>query len=226
MRPFQNKRFVLSVAMLFLSLSLFVFSVYAWFTLLEEQTYQANVGFVQVDLDAYFDDGLGGRNEAIEVPLSETVSKSGVYLINIVSSSSTNYFEDFRLHVHVSSNVDTYFRIRIYEQLTLTYTNFEGIVTELSILMVDYMDFNYESTNWYDNRIVDDYIYYSAPVQRVDALTYLDISLIDSYYLSQNFSNYPPGYSLQIAFSIEAVQANQGPENVWGLATPPWGGTW
>ena len=154
------------------------------------------------------------------------VPKTGVYLINIVSSASSNYFEDFRLSVNVLSNVDTYLRVKIYEQLTLTYTNFEGIVTELSILHDEYMPFNYDTTNWYDNREIDNYIYYKFPVKRIDASNALVVGIISSYFSGQSFSNYPPGYSLQIAFSIEAIQAISGPENVWKLATPPWGGTW
>ena len=53
-----------------------------------------------------------------------------------------------------------------------------------------------------------------------------EIPLIENYFSGQNYSTYPVGYSLQIAFSIEAVQSVQGPQNVWGLATKPWGGDW
>ena len=48
------------------------------------------------------------------------------------------------------------------------------------------------------------------------------IALISSYFASETFGEYPPGYSLQIAFSIEAVQSDGGPLNVWGLQNPPW----
>ncbi|MDD3122700.1 MAG: hypothetical protein PHC62_04170 [Candidatus Izemoplasmatales bacterium] len=218
-----KKRFILSLAMLIFSLSLFAFSTYAWFTYLKTDTFFGEVGFVEVDLNAYFLDEL---HPATEVEVAAGVPKPGVYLVNIVSSASSNYFEDFRLSVSVLSNVDTYMRVKIYEQLTLTYTNFEGIVTELSILHDEYMPFNYDTTNWYDNREIDNYIYYKLPVKRVDASNALIVGIISSYFSGQSFSNYPPGYSLQIAFSIEAVQALSGPVNVWELTTPPWGGTW
>jgi len=214
------------MAMLIFSLSIFALSTYAWFTYINTSSFLGEVGFVSVDIDAYFDDGLGGRVEASEVSVGPSTTKTGVYTINIVSDSSTNYFEDFRMNVLVYSNVYTYIRVKIYEQLTLTYTNFEGIVTELSILTDEYMPFNYNLTDWYDNREVDNYIYFMVPTIRAGETTAEILTLITTYFVGENFSNYSPGYSLQIAFSVEAVQANSGPENVWGLTTPPWGGNW
>lgn len=212
--------------MLIFSLSLFAYTTYAWFTYMSVDDYTSEVGFVAVDLDAYFDDGLGNHTSASEVSVGPGVTKTGIYTINIVNGASDEFFEKFRLNVDVTSNVDTYIRVKIYEQLTLTYTNYEGVVTELSILKNEYMPFNYSTTNWYDNRDYDYYIYYTIPVQRVDDLTPEVLGLITEYFSGQNFSTYSPGYSLQIAFSVEAVQAEGGPENVWGLSTPPWGGSW
>jgi hypothetical protein len=84
------------------------------------------------------------------------------------------------------------------------------------------MPFNFETDNWYDNRLIDNYIYYKEPVQREDALTAMILDLIDSAPAPGDFTIYSPGYSLQIAFGIEAVQASGGPQNVWGLSVPPW----
>jgi hypothetical protein len=108
--------------------------------------------------------------------------------------------------------------------MTLTYTNFEGIVTELSILMETPMPFNYDLTGWYDNRITDNYLYYMNKVQRVNSSTPLVLELIIEP--TSAFINYSPGYSLQISFSVEAVQALLGPQNVFQLAQAPWGGAW
>jgi hypothetical protein len=219
-----KKRFLFSLVLLVLSMTLFVFSTVSWLLQLYEEQIQAEVGFVQVDIDAYFWDGAT-RIEAEEVEIATGVYKPGVYLIDITSNSAENFFENFRLYIHVHSSVDTYFRVKIYEQLTLTYVNYEGIVTELSILSDDYMPFDYSETNWYDNRSIDNYIYYELPVRRVNETTANQIGLITGYSLA-SFSVYSPGYSLQIAFSIEAVQSEGGPEHVWSLATPPWGGSW
>jgi len=226
-----KRKFIFSLMLLMVSLGLFVFSSYAWFTGKFERWINAEVGFVDVDIIPYFEDdvlGLVPADDIIEakVEIETGVYKPGVYEINIVSGISPNYFEDFRLKVEVSSNVDTYLRIKIYEQLTLTYINYDNSVTELSVLIDGFMPFNYELDDWHDNREIDNYLYYKYPVQRDGVDDPLELWLIDSYFTGENFANYSPGYSLQIAFQIEAVQAFQGPENVWELTETPWGGTW
>jgi len=297
-----RKKVILSFMILLFSISLFVFVTYAYFTDLMTDTFSGEMGFVDVDLNAYFDDGSGGQIEALEVVINSIneatgtdvtftsstktisstsidlsvyqdgdkiriqgsssndgyyivsgtptgnslvveedltdessgasvtidsiVTKPGVYYINVVSDGNEYFFEDFRLYINVSSNVDTYLRVKIYEQLTLTYTDYFGQVTELTILFDGYMPFNYDTTNWYDNRTYDNYIYCKSAVQRVNETTPLEVGLISSYFSGENFNTYSPGYSLQIGFSVEAVQSDGGPENVWGLSTPPWGGSW
>lgn len=222
-----KKRILWSIIVLFLTLSLFVFVTYAWFTGMFEDSVTAQMGFVQADINAYFDDGQGGQIAADEVEIALGVYKPGVYFINITSASNADFFDDFRLFIDVYSNVDTYIRIKILEQLTLKYTDYLGKETELSILTDQYMPFNYDvgTTTWYDNRTIDNYMYYKTPVQRIDGSTPLQIGLIPAA-PSEAFATYSIGYTLQVAFSIEAVQASGGPENVWQLATPPWGGNW
>lgn len=298
----MRKKVIASFVLLIASVSLLILSSYAYFTKSYVESFSGEVGFVDVDLYAYFDDGLGGSVPAREVivestgattasdvsfvnststinstvidlstysagdkiyvlnsgsndgiytvtgtptanslvveesltdesagasiTLSNVITKPGVYFINIVSGANDYFFEDFRLFIDVYSNIDTYIRVKIYEQLTLIYTDYQGNVTELSILYDGTMPFNYDTTNWYDNRTFDNYLYYTLPVQRVNETTALEIGLIASYFTGQSFNLYSPGYSLQIAFSIEAVQSDGGPENVWDLATPPWGGSW
>lgn len=70
----------------------------------------------------------------------------------------------------------------------------------------------------YQNRHFD-YIYYQEMVDNIQT-----IPLLLPY--GGNFGTYPSGYSLQIAFTVEAVQAIGGPQNLWGLNTPPWDGEW
>ncbi len=220
-----KRRMLFSLILLAFSLFLFVFASYAWFTGKYSNTLDVEMGFVQADVDLFFMDG-STRVEATEVEIDTGVTKPGVYLVNVVSSAASNHFENLRIYVSVSSNVDTYLRVKVYEQLTLTYENYDGSLTELSVLSDDYMPFNYDFTNWYDNRLSDDYIYYKLPVERVDESTPLEIGLITSYFSGESFANYSPGYSLQIGISIEAVQADGGPENVWNLSTAPWGTSW
>ncbi len=292
----MRKKVFGSFLLLVFSLALFIFSTYAYFTDLFTDTITGEIGFVDVDLEAYFVDPTLGVVEATEIVVDSTnvatsslisfsgttisssgstdlsvyssgdkiridgsvsndgiytvtgttttsaldveetlatestgasvttdlvVTKPGVYFINIISNEGENFFENFRIKVLVNSNVDTYFRVKIYEQLTLIYTDYQGQVTELSILFDGQMPFDYDLTNWHDNRTLDNYMYYKTAVQRDGVGDPFEIGLIAGYTLD-DFIVYSPGYSLQIAFSIEAVQSNGGPENVWGLAKPPW----
>jgi hypothetical protein len=171
------------------------------------------------------EEALTNESAGASITLDKVITKPGVYFVNIVSQSNESFFEDFRIIIDVYSNVDTYIRMKVYEQLTLKYTDYQGDVTELSVLFDGYMPFDYDS-NWYDNRTLDNYVYYDSAIQRIDETTPLEVSLISSYFSGENFNVYSPGYSLQIAFSIEAVQWDGGPENVWDLTTPPWGGSW
>jgi len=160
------------------------------------------------------------------ITVDEVITKPGVYYVNIVSSGNESYFEDFRLMIDVYSTIDTYFRVKIYEQLSLSYTDYNNEENELSVLFDGYMPFDYSSSNWYDNRTLDNYLYYQVAEQRIDESTPTSVSLISTSFADQDFSTYPVGYSLQIAFSIEAVQIYGGPEQVWDIETPPWGGSW
>lgn len=233
MKKMKN-RFIWALALLVFSSLLFIGSTVAWLTQLFSEDVTVEMGEVRVDIDVFFyDDSTSTRTEAQEVVIddmgtpetSDDVVKPGVYLINITENTSTHFFDDFRVHIKIYSSVDTYYRVQIIEQLTLTYINYLGVVTELSVINNEYMPFNYTTTNWYDNRSIDGYMYYQLPVQRVSETVPLEINFIGSA-PTGGFSTYSPGYSLQIAFSIEAVQASGGPENVWDLSAPPWGSSW
>ena len=224
----KSKKYLFAAALsLFIILSsVAIISItFPWFTQEEVITYQGNMGFVDADIDVYFDDGLGGRIEAEEVEISEFISKPGVYRINITSPTAEYFIEDFRIDVIINSNIDTYFRVKIYEQLTFIYDN-EGEINELAVYYEEGVDLNYDFNHWYDHRIFDNYLYYENKVTRIDETTPQVITLVGSYYTGQSFNTRGPGYSLQMAFAIEAVQADGGPENVWNLETPPWGGEW
>jgi len=226
-----KKRFIISLVLLTLSLSLFVLASWGWFTQLFYEDNNYIVGHVDVDIDPYFSvyNEITEEYDRVEATLvqiqaSPLIEKPGVYFINIVNNNSQYFLENFRLDIVVKSSVNTYFRIKIYEQLTLTYLNYQGTYTELSILNNEYMPFDYDYTNWFDNRDYDDYLYYKMPVKRTSALEPLVISLIPEYTLG-SFPIYDAGYSLQIAFALEAVQSFGGPENEWGLTLNPWDGT-
>lgn len=206
-----------------------IFSVmvtYAWFTAEDDYIFNGEMGFVDADINVYFDDGNGGVIPAEEVQLSLTENKTGIYRINITDNNAPYFVEDLRISINVNSSVDTYFRIKIYEQMTFLYTDINGNTNELAIRYEESVELNYDFDNWYDNTTYDGYLYYQNKVKRINETTPLIIDLVDSYFSDRTFNTRAPGYSLQIAFSIEAVQGDSGPEFVWDLTTPPWGGVW
>ncbi|MDD5293992.1 MAG: hypothetical protein PHW40_06740 [Candidatus Izemoplasmatales bacterium] len=223
MKRYHRNLYVASALLVF-SLGLFVYSTFAWFTHRFDDSVEATVGFVEVDFFAYFIDETNPASDYM-VPIAPPLTKTGIYEIDITTNTTTiNFFDNLRVRLEVKSNIPTYFRIKVYEQLTLKYLNFDGSTTELSVLIDGIMPFNFEIQNWYDNRDQDNYIYYMLPVMRESESQPLDIPLINPP--EEPFGTYSQGYSLQITFSIEAVQAVGGPQNVWNLAQTPWGISW
>ncbi|MDY0024102.1 MAG: hypothetical protein RBR66_04135 [Candidatus Izemoplasmatales bacterium] len=292
-----KRQMIISSILLILTIFSFVFVTYTWFTTKLEQNidYETDMGLVDIGLRVYFDDG-GSGIDATSVEIAPGVTKPGVYYVNIDSETSPDFIENLRVDVLVYSNIPTYFRIKYTKQLTLSYTDYLGNVTELSVYINDEIDEEfmlYYDTNWYvdtnteafyfdsltndirnssgtivytfvstgiytdgtssynlmgsgdledssgniiilseklfetQNEAIGyemrhyDYIYYQ---NQVDTLT--TIPFIIEFPSGENFGTYPDGYSLQIGFTIEAVQALGGPEYVWDLPVPPWGGSW
>lgn len=191
------------------------------------------IGEVKVEIIAYFEriDALGNVIETkisdIDYKLNEDQTKFGVVHINISNPNDIQYFDNFKVDINVKSSVDTYFRIAPYEQFTLRYEN-NGVITEVALPRDTYEPFNYDTTSFFDNRLKDGFFYYKNTVKRIDESTPLTITFINRLPLNEHYPQYDPKYNLQIGFMIEAVQAHLGPQNNWGLLTPPWDdeGTW
>lgn len=184
------------------------------------------VGFVKVDVNAYFDkDGIiYDKDDGIEALLyvdNEPVVKKGVYALNITDTQNRQFIENFRVKFNVTSNVETYFRVKFIESKILRTVNSQGLITEY--VLIGGFPLNITS-NFYLH--TDGYYYYTNRVMRVDEQTPLDVTFIGSYFPGQSFATAPIGQELQVSFKIEAVQAVLGPQNNWGLLTPPWGGNW
>jgi hypothetical protein len=129
---------IMSLILSFLALSSFIFVTYAWFTVNLEQTYSYNpaMGTIDVEIDAYFVDINGiWVMDAEEVEIAPGVTKPGVYHVNINNVNSPEYIENLRVDIIVNSDVPTFIRVKVHKQLTLTYTNYEGEITELSVYM-------------------------------------------------------------------------------------------
>jgi len=234
-----KKRFIISLVLLTLSLSLFVFATWGWFTQLINDGKTYTIGDIDVEIIPFFVDNnnqpiVDGNGDYIIAPNFEMitgVTKQGVYGINIINSQLPYYFQNLRVLVRVKSTVNTYIRVKIYEQLTWRFINSQGVLTEVAVLDEDGMPFSID-TDWFDDRALLEqesreltyYVYYQIPVIRNIDETPNDIMFILG--ATSLYQDYAPGYYFQLSFEVEAVQEQNGPQNVWNLSTPPWGGSW
>lgn len=193
------------------------------------------IGDVNVDLEAYFEK-YNDQNELIKytenldyvanVVNEGSFTKQGVIKINISNRDDIQFIENFRVNIKIYSNVDTYFRIAPYEQLTLTY-EVGGKTREVATTQKNYIGFNYDPNGkFFDNRIYDGFFYCKEKVKKNNDDTPLILSFIGNYFEDKSFGVYEDRYSLQIGFIIEAVQALDGPQNNWGLSNTPWNTDW
>lgn len=211
---------------------LFVGTTVAYITSRINENKEYVIGTVKVRLKTYFE-----KDGNIYDPVYYTAdlgnsdfTKTGVVKINISARDDIYFAENFRVDVEVYSDVDTYFRVATYEQLTLLYKT--GDVTrELAVVQDGYTDFNYNfksssSGLFYDNREKDGFIYCMEKVKRVNESSPLVIPLIKEYYSDKMFGTRDSRYFLQIGFIIEAVQYYDGAQNNWDLEKTPWDTDW
>lgn len=211
-----------------------IISIAGWLSSqnIEEETTVIGKVDVSVDVCYLYDDGSNpnadcydGNPYHIGTNGTQSFTKVGVYNVNLSSETAPLFISNLRVNIQVKSNIDTYFRIAVYEQLTLTYTS-GGKTYEVATTQEEKMPFNYyvgteENPIFYDNRDNDGFFYFTSIVQREDEVTSLSIPFIGTFDTSK-FSIYDNKYSLQLGFIIEAVQAIEGPQNNWGLLTRPW----
>ena len=173
------------------------------------------IGDVVVGIEAYYTDGI--NSEPIDIKGSET---AGVVELNISNPEQLKHFNNFRVNIKVYSSVDTYFRVAVYEQFTLTYLTGDKTAV-VSVVKEDFSSFNYND-DFFDNRQYDGFFYYKNKVKRVDDSTPRVIEFIGELPVLDYHPIYESKYTLRIGFLIDAVQNIQGPQINWGLVVPPW----
>lgn len=193
------------------------------------------IGEVDVEIKIYFEkmneDGelveyTEGIDYIVEVDENNSFTKGGVAKIDLSHVNEIQFIKNFRVDILVNSSVDTYFRVAPYEQLTITYT-VAGITREVATTQKRFMDFNYDPNNMFDeNRLVDGFYYYKDKVVRVDKDEPYVIPFIGVFKDNADFDLYDDKYSLQIGFIVEAVQALNGPQKIWGMEVPTWKEEW
>ena len=206
----KTKELIKPLIIVLTSALFFVVSVVSAFLLFEkEEDNSLEIGFVRVKAEVYFDGVL----------FSETTpNELGVVEINISDVSADNYFNNFSVKIVVESNVDTYFRVAVYEQFTLSYDVGDETIV-ISVTQDEFAPFDYNNA-FFDNRIEDDYFYYTNKVKRTSETEALELEFINEY--EDTYPLYDSRYSINIGFVVEAVQALGGPLYNWGLENPPW----
>ncbi|MCV2231980.1 hypothetical protein [Paracholeplasma manati] len=220
--------------------SLAVVSIAGWLTNTNTSNPVVTVGEVSVQIEAYFEyydefDVLQTKTTDIEyeytVDGQGTFTKFGIYRVNLSNPDDPQFIKNLRVNIDVLSNVESYMRIGVYEQLTLSYIS-GGKSYEVAITQPTKMPFNYMDTNdmvnpyFYDNRDNDGFFYYTNTVKRNPDTTPQEITFVADFG-STPFNLYDASYSLQLGFIIEAVQSIEGPVINWGLPNRPWDdGAW
>jgi hypothetical protein len=215
-------------------------SITAFLTSQKIKTSEVIIGDVDVDITVYFEveDTPGhfityteNLDYVAKVDEGNTFTKYGVTKIDISEPDDIKFIKNFRVKININSNVETYFRVAPYEQLTLVYTIGDGedkIVKEVAVTQKKFMEFNYDPDDGFmDNRMYDGFYYYKSSVTRdFQNNKATEIAFIGEWDPLVTFRIYDPKYVLQIGFLVESVQAYMGPQIIWGMDTPPWGGEW
>ena len=250
----RHRLFVIAVTILLL---IMVSSVsYAWFVMVN-RTDSFIATAAKVDVDIQIDlDGTFNELEYFEISDWYTMTKTGVYEINVTDQFAENFLTNLRINILVNSTVDTYVRVSIIDSLTLATIDFEGNRGEVAIVdqPIPYAfdrswlvngdpyedlydaevalggitagDTVEQVDHWYDHSIQDGYYYYPMRIGRSTVSSQLTLPFIEEYD-GLEFETKSFGYTLQFAIIVEAIQAaNDAPIYNWGLSTPPWGGTW
>ena len=230
-----KRKLLFLLIMMILTVVIMAGSITAFLTSQKNNEKEVIVGDVDVDITVYFEkeNDFGepikytqNLDFIADAGNGNTFTKFGVTKIDISNVNEIKFIKNFRVEINVKSNVDTYFRIAPYEQLTLAYT-VGDTVREVAVTQKKFMEFNYDpSNNFLNNRMYDGFYYYKNKVKRISESQPFVINFIGEWLESVNFRLYDPKYTLQIGFYIEAVQAHLGPQILWGLDDAPWGGEW
>lgn len=224
----MRKRFPIYLTLIILLLASLVSTfVGAYLTDQKGDEKELTIGEVGVfDVKVYY------MNGATEVEYEEvtiqTQTKHGVYEVNIIDPSQLNYITNLRVDFYITSNVDSYLRVKINDQIVRKTENYSGVVTETALRHAPTY-FNINST-WHIEEdpkdVKNTYYYYPQKIKKITADP-LKVSFIIPYAAGEEFNAYSMGHSLQLGIVYDLVQANHGgPLNNWGLANPPWGGVW
>lgn len=216
----MNKKKLTIILSLVLIAAIFAGSfVYAYFYLSDKLDPEREFGEVFVLSPIYFDDGVN-TTEPEEFETISGYRKTGIYGVNISDLTSDYHINDLRIDFEIKSNIETYFRVRIIDSLSIVYINAEGKTVELNLPTVDLIEYNIDEELWYYDD-ANDWFYYKDKVTLEDGI----ISFVTK---GLNYPLQISEFKIQFGLIVEAVQAYRGPLENWKLDSKPWpeGGAW
>ncbi len=215
-------------------------SIAGWLTNQNNDTDDVTIGEVSVEIVAYFeyyDEFNVLQQKTTDIEYEYTVdgqgsfTKFGIYRVNLSNPNDAQFIKNLRVNINVLSSVDSYMRVGVYEQLTLSYVSggksYEVAITQPTKMPFNYMDeVDLVNPYFYDNRDNDGFFYYTNTIKRNPDTTPNTITFVADFG-STPFNLYDSSYSLQLGFIIEAVQSIEGPVINWNLPNRPWDdGAW
>lgn len=205
-----------STILIIISIVVLITSVFAWFSINKKTPpIIQEAGEVSLIVLPYLRKGVNTYNLEPKKTYGDN-DKNKVYALNISNFDNNNHINNLRVDFEITSSVETYFRVRIIDTMTLTYVRADGKTVELTIPRASYDEIPYgiDYDDWYYDE-TSDWYYYKEKVTAADGfITFIKEGL--SYPL------WPDDYTIQFGLIIEAVQAKGGPFNNWGLNNPPW----
>lgn len=190
----------------------------------DEELIIGDVGVSKIEVYYLVDDEETGYGEVVAL----NRNKKGVYDINIIDRNAVDYITNLRVDIYVDSNVDSYLRVKINDQIIRKTTNYQGVITETALRHSPITFYTHSS--WHVEHdpldVRNTYYYYPQKIKQTTNEP-LKLSFMIPYPEEQDFSAYGEGHILQLGIKYDIVQANfEGPLKNWQLSTPPWGGAW
>ncbi|MDY0277264.1 MAG: hypothetical protein RBQ97_04185 [Acholeplasma sp.] len=172
------------------------------------------VGFIEVNEDIYV-----GNHVSIPFAKVKGKPKLGVHELNVYDKSHGYYIDKLRVDFNVESNVDTFFRVRIYDALILK-TVLQNVETEIPIPRDKPTGYQIGDDWYYDEE--GDWYYYKNIVKKGD------LDNVKFIVEGLDYGLNSPQYHIEFSVKVDAVQAYYGPSSNWGIGNPPWdtGGSW
>lgn len=213
----MKKRHLLIIISLFILifLSLSINSITSFLLARGFESKEVTIGNVRAIGRIYYEEegNLLPANEVVIEP-HNNITKEGIYFINLEDEDAFDYIDNIKVYIFIYSDVETYVRVKLLEQLTfIAYDGIEYTIPKSNPI------FEINSYNWYKD---NDWLYYRFKEKHKNTKTPTIIELPLTY----NIDEFKDGYHLQLGIKVQAVQAIKGPQENWGFYEKPWGGEW